>query len=578
MKGETHLLSKMENVCDSCQRTLTTQTFSLLCGKCKSATYCSKECQRVHWHDSHMFQCEAKVNEDDGFLSHLRPAVARTSAALKRAAAEEAASTAAVMAAKEAAVKIALKLVEAEANTHRTEIEEITRLSERRIDCLRQELSSENDTLRAEIEIAREESKKFKALYLQERTRNIALHQKITDILGRFRVAVRVKPPPTTTVEPAVKAAEIMLDSSSTERMIKIKDRSAYASTLSFKCDEFFESTSTNLEIFKEQVEPLVGMFLKGVDVCIAVYGQTGSGKTHTLSGSNNDPGINLLSMASCFERDNNDPTTCRKFKISYAELYNESFYDLLRSEEAQCSARPLELHATTDGVEINGLTSIELNEEEGSRIKIAEKIIALGNQHRKNGSHSMNTSSSRGHAILTLKCTHCRYDGNGEFQESVSKFTLVDLAGSERIKRTGATGERLSEAKSINQSLSALGDVVYSLATKKEHIPFRNNKLTHLLQDTMNSPSARVLIICTLSSESRDAHESICTMEFAQRCRCCERRKDSKHRKLKLQIASGNSKDTTRSLSVNTTSLVSVNSKKISQGSGKENSEVPVG
>ena len=131
-----------------------------------------------------------------------------------------------------------------------------------------------------------------------------------------------------------------------------------------------------------------------------------------------------------------------------------------------------------------------------------------------------MNEHSSRSHSIFTIMCTtRNTIDDSGTF----GKLNLIDLAGSERLSKTEATGDRLKEAQSINKSLSALGDVINALGNKKNtHIPYRNSKLTYLLQDSLGGNS-KVMMVVTISPASYNVGETICSLNFASRCRLTE-------------------------------------------------------
>ncbi len=142
------------------------------------------------------------------------------------------------------------------------------------------------------------------------------------------------------------------------------------------------------------------------------------------------------------------------------------------------------------------------------------------GQTNRAVGSHDMNDLSSRSHSILTVTC---RGRNNLDSATTFGKLHLIDLAGSERISKTDATGDRLKEAQNINKSLSALGDVINALGNKKStHIPFRNSKLTFLLQDSLGGNS-KVLTFVNISPAIYNLGETVCSLNFASRCRSTE-------------------------------------------------------
>jgi len=152
--------------------------------------------------------------------------------------------------------------------------------------------------------------------------------------------------------------------------------------------------------------------------------------------------------------------------------------------------------------------------------LREVEELMALGSRHRTVGNNNVNLHSSRSHLVLQVKVAGTnRRTGTRVY----GKLNLIDLAGSERIKSTAATGQRLKEAQNINKSLSALGDVIAALGEGGgRHVPYRNSKLTFLLQDSLNS-SAKVLMFVNINPYPPSAGESICSLNFAARCRAVQ-------------------------------------------------------
>ena len=146
---------------------------------------------------------------------------------------------------------------------------------------------------------------------------------------------------------------------------------------------------------------------------------------------------------------------------------------------------------------------------------------MSAGNQNRSVGATQMNERSSRSHSIFTVTVERSEKDSNGEEHIRAGKLHLVDLAGSERQAKTGATGDRLKEATKINLSLSALGNVISALVDgKSSHIPYRDSKLTRLLQDSLGG-NARTLMIATMSPASYNYDETLSTLRYANRAKC---------------------------------------------------------
>lgn len=201
--------------------------------------------------------------------------------------------------------------------------------------------------------------------------------------------------------------------------------------------------------------------------------------------------------------------------KFSMLEIYNETIRDLLDSSNAKDKDK-LDVRQTAEGVNIvQGL----IEEDVDGAVRVAE-LMAIGQSNRAVGSHDMNEHSSRSHSILTLTCRGKNIrDGSTTF----GKLHLIDLAGSERLSKTDATGDRLKEAQNINRSLSALGDVINALGNKKAtHIPYRNSKLTFLLQDSLGGNS-KVLMFVNISPAVYNLSETLCSLNFASRCRSVE-------------------------------------------------------
>ena len=207
-----------------------------------------------------------------------------------------------------------------------------------------------------------------------------------------------------------------------------------------------------------DSVRDLVTSALDGYSVCIFAYGQTGSGKTYTMEGPADKRGVNVRAIARVLEAASmrSDGVSYEPLEISMLEIYNEQVRDLLRPPGA--AAERLEVATATGESVVKGLTkqSVFTADE-------IEKLIAAGARHRAAGAHALNKDSSRSHSIVTLYIRGTTASGDA----LSSKLHLVDLAGSERLDKTGATGDRLTEAKAINKSLSALGDVLTALASQ---------------------------------------------------------------------------------------------------------------
>lgn len=270
----------------------------------------------------------------------------------------------------------------------------------------------------------------------------------------------------------------------------------------SFRFDRVFFPTSTQEEVFQDTL-PLITSCVDGYNVCIMAYGQTGSGKTYTMMGTNEDPGVNIRSILEllrvCDERTTVDYTMC----ISMVEVYNETVRDLL-SESG--SSQQLTIQMRNKQLVITDVT--EANVKSAADIK---GIMEKGDSNRSVGATKMNTNSSRSHLLLLLKL-----HGTDRVTNAVTRgtLTLVDLAGSERISKTEATGQRLVEAAAINKSLSALGQVFAALRTNAMHVPYRNSKLTQLMQSSLGGDGKACLFV-NVSPLASNLSETASTLQF---------------------------------------------------------------
>lgn len=329
-----------------------------------------------------------------------------------------------------------------------------------------------------------------------------------------------------------------------------------------FKFDHVFASHCTNLEVYERTSKPMIDKLLMGFNATIFAYGMTGSGKTFTMSGNEQELGLIPLSVSYLFtnimEQSMNGD---KKFDviISYLEIYNERIYDLLESGLEESGSRistPSRLYMSKSnsnglGVELKirddsqyGVKVIGLTERRCESSEELLRWIAVGDKSRKIGETDYNARSSRSHAIVLIRLTSTDVK-NGTSRSST--LSLCDLAGSER-----ATGqqERRKEGSFINKSLLALGTVISKLSADKmnsvgsnipspsasgsssssgnatnngtspsNHIPYRDSKLTRLLQPALSGDSI-VTTICTVDTRNDAAAETMNTLRFASRAK----------------------------------------------------------
>ncbi|PPS03323.1 hypothetical protein GOBAR_AA17346 [Gossypium barbadense] len=247
-------------------------------------------------------------------------------------------------------------------------------------------------------------------------------------------------------------------------------------------------------------------------------YGQTSSGKTYTMNGSLNDPGIIHRAVNDVFQKI--QMISDREFliRVSYMEIYNEEINDLFTVENQK-----LPIHESLE----RGIFVAGLREEIVNNAEQVIKLLESGEVNRHFGETNMNARSSRSHTIFRMVIESKGIDtGSGDYSSSdairVSILNLVDLAGSERIAKTGAGGVRLKEGKYINKSLMVLGNVINKLsngAKQRAHIPYRDSKLTRILQTALGG-NAKTSIICTVAPEEVHVEETKGTLQFASRAK----------------------------------------------------------
>ncbi|KAF2304724.1 hypothetical protein GH714_037717 [Hevea brasiliensis] len=301
----------------------------------------------------------------------------------------------------------------------------------------------------------------------------------------------------------------------------------------SFSFNKVFGPSATQGEVFSD-MQPLIRSVLDGYNVCIFAYGQTGSGKTYTMTGpkdlTEKSLGVNYRALSDLFLlAEQRKDIFCYNVAVQMIEIYNEQVRDLL----------------VTDG-KIRNSSQTGLNVPDANLVPVSStsdviELMNLGQRNRAVGATALNDRSSRSHSCLTVHVQGRELTSGAILRGCMH---LVDLAGSERVDKSEATGDRLKEAQHINRSLSALGDVIASLAQKNPHVPYRNSKLTQLLQDSLGG-QAKTLMFVHISPEPDAVGETISTLKFAERVATVElgaarvNKDDADIKELKEQIAS---------------------------------------
>lgn len=335
---------------------------------------------------------------------------------------------------------------------------------------------------------------------------NRKLYNQVQDLKGSIRVYCRVRPflPGQNNYLSTVDHIE--------EGVITINTLAKNGKVRkSFNFNKVFGPSATQEEVFSD-TQPLVRSVLDGYNVCIFAYGQTGSGKTFTMSGPNDltekSQGVNYRALSDLFIlAEQRKDTFFYDVSVQMIEIYNEQVRDLLVTDGL---SKRLEIRNSSQ----TGLSVPDANLVRVSSTSDVIDLMNIGQRNRAVGATALNDRSSRSHSCLTV-----HVQGRDLTSGAILRgcMHLVDLAGSERVDKSEVTGDRLKEAQHINRSLSALGDVISSLAQKNSHVPYRNSKLTQLLQDSLGG-QAKTLMFVHISPEPDAVGETVSTLKFAER------------------------------------------------------------
>ncbi|KAL6313978.1 hypothetical protein AAG906_011709 [Vitis piasezkii] len=351
------------------------------------------------------------------------------------------------------------------------------------------------------------------------------LHNTILELKGNIRVFCRVRP---LLADDSAAEAKVISYPTSTEFFGRGIDLMQSGQKHSFTFDKVFIPDASQQEVFVE-ISQLVQSALDGYKVCIFAYGQTGSGKTHTMMGRPGNPeqkGLIPRSLEQIFETRQSLKSQGWKYEmqVSMLEIYNETIRDLL-STNRSCS----DVSRTENGVagkqyaikhDANGNTHVsDLTVVDVRSTREVSFLLDQAAQSRSVGKTQMNEQSSRSHFVFTLRISGVNESTEQQVQ---GVLNLIDLAGSERLSKSGSTGDRLKETQAINKSLSSLSDVIFALAKKEDHVPFRNSKLTYLLQPCLGGDS-KTLMFVNISPDPSSLGESLCSLRFAARVNACE-------------------------------------------------------
>jgi kinesin family protein 18/19 len=282
-----------------------------------------------------------------------------------------------------------------------------------------------------------------------------------------------------------------------------------------FCFDRIFDENVTQCEVYEATTRNLLDSVLDGYNATVFAYGATGCGKTHTITGTAQQPGIIFLTMQELFERiEEKKEERVTEVSLSYLEIYNETIRDLLVPGGAKQGLMLRE--DANQSVSVAGLSS-----HHPQNVQEVMDMIMRGNECRTMSPTEANATSSRSHAVLQINVA--QKDRNADVNEPLTMATLsiIDLAGSERASATKNRGERLQEGANINKSLLALGSCINALcdARKRNHVPYRNSKLTRLLKFSLGGNCKTVMIVC-VSPSSQHFDETQNTLRYANRAK----------------------------------------------------------
>ncbi|XP_048600849.1 kinesin-like protein KIN-14F [Brassica napus] len=338
---------------------------------------------------------------------------------------------------------------------------------------------------------------------------NRLLYNEVQDLKGTIRVYCRVRPflQGTTDMQSTVDYI-----GENGNIMIVNPFKQEKDSRKIFAFNKVFGQNVSQEQIYID-TQPVIRSVLDGFNVCIFAYGQTGSGKTYTMSGpdlmTETTWGVNYRALRDLFQLSNaRTHVVAYEIGVQMIEIYNEQVRDLLVSDG---SSRRLDIRNNS---QLNGLNVPDASLVPVSSTRDVLDLMRIGQKNRAVGATALNERSSRSHSVLTV-----HVQGKELATGSILRgcLHLVDLAGSERVEKSEAVGERLKEAQHINKSLSALGDVISALAQKSSHVPYRNSKLTQVLQDSLGG-QAKTLMFVHINPEVNAVGETISTLKFAQR------------------------------------------------------------
>lgn len=282
-----------------------------------------------------------------------------------------------------------------------------------------------------------------------------------------------------------------------------------------FVFDKLFDVLTSQQEVYNNTTRPLLDSILDGYNATVFAYGATGCGKTHTILGSPQDPGVIFLTMKELFEKiEELSDEKLFDVSLSFLEIYNETIRDLLNPET---SFKKLILREDAK----KKISVANLSSHKPKSVEEVMDLILLGNQNRTSSPTEANATSSRSHAVLQINVVQKNRTADINEEHTFATLSIIDLAGSERAAATKNRGARLNEGANINKSLLALGNCINALCDprRRNHIPYRDSKLTRLLKFSLGGNCKTVMIVC-ISPSSQHYDETLNTLKYADRAK----------------------------------------------------------
>ncbi|XP_047207186.1 kinesin-like protein KIF11 isoform X2 [Girardinichthys multiradiatus] len=338
-----------------------------------------------------------------------------------------------------------------------------------------------------------------------------------------IQVVVRCRP--FNTVERKSSYGVIDCDQTRKEVAVRTGGMNDKSSRKTYTFDMVFGPAAKQIEVYRSVVCPILDEVIMGYNCTVFAYGQTGTGKTFTMEGERSpdeeftweeDPlaGIIPRTLHQIFEKLSENGTEF-SVKVSLLEIYNEELFDLLSpTEDVNERLQLFDDPRNKRGVVVKGLEDVVVHNKDE-----VYQILERGAAKRRTASTLMNAYSSRSHSVFSVTIHMKEITLDGEELVKIGKLNLVDLAGSENIGRSGAVDKRAREAGNINQSLLTLGRVITALVEKRPHVPYRESKLTRILQDSLGGRT-KTSIIATVSPSSSNLEETLSTLEYASRAK----------------------------------------------------------